>query len=763
MAETLNSRIKSLRKEKAMTQLELAGKLNITDKAVSKWESGDGNPDITLLAKLAEIFGVTIDYLLTGKVEEIISLDDMDQEKKALYLIKKDDLINFTKYGCDDDYILFDLTSKKNIFSRRINKKSLEAKREAIISNRSYKIFGALLEKFITFVAKNNDCKRYQKTQFSEACFVKDYLDDFVLMCAALGRIDILELIKFKWFRIGTPKKDSNEFEPYAISEETLKKLLDVKETKRDVVDYICDPAFLLVLNKPDMFGRNIQIPTTGAQINYLLLHLYKKQDETRVKTIVDRLYKNLKENGSAYAGYNISNDIRGGYYNAKKSYQAGLCYSSKSYNGIAYPKYFAFVPLIDSALKEAEASLDVNSVILFNDYNKEVGKMLKIEVSYLSDEDIDTLRTKADPKANKYEVTISEFTRMGLIAFRNVIGSINVIKEVPSLKKSIGEAKDLYENVIIKGSISYMELIYKCLENNDFKSLFKFASDYQLDDFEDIILSNDIQKIKDYARLSFGFSKVELDAYNKNVESIQRCNDKINRFKTYRTYSASNQQYDEIQKLEAKNMAIICGSMKPNGKRIEKLLVRQLEVLGFDSIIRLNLSEDVVAECEALKKEDLDNYVNKVEELIESITKEKAMKAEYDKVTSEITFDFIKEEVAKGNLDNATIKLCVLLEGILKYRYRYEGDLFSMIDTFMKNHLQLHEMINPYDDEDNSYYSNLETDRKNAEDNIRIGNTKNLLHKLRMRRNNLVHSSNSNVAFTDDDLLRCIEIVEKL
>ena len=55
-----------LRKSLGMTQDELAKKLNISDKAVSKWENGIGYPDITQLPSLAKIFGVSIDYLILG-------------------------------------------------------------------------------------------------------------------------------------------------------------------------------------------------------------------------------------------------------------------------------------------------------------------------------------------------------------------------------------------------------------------------------------------------------------------------------------------------------------------------------------------------------------------------------------------------------------------------------------------------------------------------------------------------------------------------
>ncbi len=56
--------ITQLRIAKGMTQLELAEKLNYSDKAVSKWERGDSLPDITVLAQISEMFGVTLDYLI---------------------------------------------------------------------------------------------------------------------------------------------------------------------------------------------------------------------------------------------------------------------------------------------------------------------------------------------------------------------------------------------------------------------------------------------------------------------------------------------------------------------------------------------------------------------------------------------------------------------------------------------------------------------------------------------------------------------------
>ena len=58
--------IAALRKKKGWTQVELAEKLQVSDKAVSKWEKDDSYPSIEFLPVLASLFGVTIDYLITG-------------------------------------------------------------------------------------------------------------------------------------------------------------------------------------------------------------------------------------------------------------------------------------------------------------------------------------------------------------------------------------------------------------------------------------------------------------------------------------------------------------------------------------------------------------------------------------------------------------------------------------------------------------------------------------------------------------------------
>ena len=76
--KTLGMMISSLRKENGMTQLELAEKMGVTDKAVSKWERDLSCPDVNTIPKLAEVFNISVDELMQVKA------DSQKEEKKDI-------------------------------------------------------------------------------------------------------------------------------------------------------------------------------------------------------------------------------------------------------------------------------------------------------------------------------------------------------------------------------------------------------------------------------------------------------------------------------------------------------------------------------------------------------------------------------------------------------------------------------------------------------------------------------------------------------
>lgn len=81
MENTLGKRIAQLRREKGLKQDDLAQMLDISPQAVSKWENNLTCPDISLLPKLAQILGVTVDELLSGKAEPVATVVPIEKRK----------------------------------------------------------------------------------------------------------------------------------------------------------------------------------------------------------------------------------------------------------------------------------------------------------------------------------------------------------------------------------------------------------------------------------------------------------------------------------------------------------------------------------------------------------------------------------------------------------------------------------------------------------------------------------------------------------
>ncbi len=103
--QNINDRIIKLRKLANLTQIQVAQKLNVSDKLVSKWECGESVPNVEDILKLSQIFGVTLDYLLKGDISEqdnkILNRPPTWDEKadlfieKCLNIIKEKGLIKY--------------------------------------------------------------------------------------------------------------------------------------------------------------------------------------------------------------------------------------------------------------------------------------------------------------------------------------------------------------------------------------------------------------------------------------------------------------------------------------------------------------------------------------------------------------------------------------------------------------------------------------------------------------------------------------------
>ncbi len=127
-------------------------------------------------------------------------------------------------------------------------------------------------------------------------------------------------------------------------------------------------------------------------------------------------------------------------------------------------------------------------------------------------------------------------------------------------------------------------------------------------------------------------------------------------------------------------------------------------------------------------------------EKIKQRIINELALKIDKDSIVGDLTKEYFERELGKGNTDMVIIKLCVRLEAVLRCDYHYEGDLSVMLDKYCSG-------FNTYDDEGNDYDPY----------------TPSVLNKLRMKRNNIVHSEKNSVDLTLEELKYCIDYICKM
>ncbi|MBE5742838.1 MAG: helix-turn-helix domain-containing protein [Clostridiales bacterium] len=136
-----------------------------------------------------------------------------------------------------------------------------------------------------------------------------------------------------------------------------------------------------------------------------------------------------------------------------------------------------------------------------------------------------------------------------------------------------------------------------------------------------------------------------------------------------------------------------------------------------------------------------LDEVIEKLNAVKQRIIDDLSLKLDKEKTVGDLTKEYFERELGKGNTDMVIIKLCVRLEAILRCDYHYEGDLSVMIDKYCQEHGW----------EDDGWGYSVESECVKY------------LQKLRMKRNNIVHSEKNNVDLTLEELKYCIDYICKM
>ena len=197
----LGEKLQELRKQKGLTQEELAEILYVSRTAVSKWESGRGIPNIESLKSISKYFSVSIDELLSG--EEILAAADEDLKQKEKHLCD----IVFGLLDCSMIMFLFlpFFGEKGGEIIKEVSLLSLSGISEYIKSAYFIIVFGIILTGILILALQNCECNFWTKNKHfvslilsaaGTVCFMMTLQPYAAFFCFVFLAIKAIMLIK---------------------------------------------------------------------------------------------------------------------------------------------------------------------------------------------------------------------------------------------------------------------------------------------------------------------------------------------------------------------------------------------------------------------------------------------------------------------------------------------------------------------------------------------------------------------------------------
>ena len=564
---SIGKTIATLRKAKGWTQVELAEKLNVSDKAVRKWESEAGFPEISQLPAMATLFGVTIDYLMTGKTpeKEIVTIS------KAELCAKTDDvsLAEEVKDLPNDennknivDYIL--QYQSLNVFKKLceidssfINRfKMLDAMRLAVVSNSLSILVGKVfsVDRNCKFTFENED-----EIKSLLPVEDKEYFRNYQDQCNCLIPRDFFTLLV-------TDKR---------VNETTLNVFLS-NQNGRECVWYHAFP--------------------------YLIDEAYKNGND---KLLLKLLEISRKNNAIAYETIDPIYDN----YDSSYNYVLNYFFIAPKYGN----KGHGLVRVLKSTIKAALEKGDFDMVQEFNNINIDVENfvttkfrrlhesMTKSKCYVATSDEIRVAKLKLDKSVSRTDLEIQS-------AIHNGIVDIKELKEIADFK-AVKKALNDYP-------VHPFELVYRMYQQQKWRELFEFSVDYDINRLSDAILYQNKEDIEEnileiwtkdnqpYNRLkSLCFNNNELyvsirevsygSRTNHNQKSIQEVIDYLNDVRQ-RIISELSNKFDKEKIVGELTKDYLYSELSKGNKElvIIKLCVRMEAILKCDYNFQGDFSE---------------------------------------------------------------------------------------------------------------------------------------------------------------------------
>ena len=735
--ETIGDRIKEKRKELGLTQLELAEKLNVTDRAVSKWEQGEGDPSIAILPELAKIFDVTLDYLMTGKQVDIISLDiisldDMDANKRLEYLIKKDDVDNYKKYGYtikNKGTIDFKYQYPFSGYCRDTHHKFDVALIKMVIENKAKKIFNYICDEI---------CSEYKMV--SLACLFDTILDDVIKMAIDVDRADVLSVIGFNYLTVNDSKQNNrgrwncsyvlpllivklegglSEYgrlvETLSISSATFNYLFENKNNSPKCYKFVMDLEIKKRVNdKMDYFIYNRDNP-------YKLL---AKAVELSDFSFMEKFFRLAKEQFDA-TDFSTKDDYCYGYRTRYDS-NCGYLYNDHSViSRLFYIPQNVVYCLIDNK-KDALAREMM-------DYNAKLSSSLNSKLRITEQSKMYNYFTMKDIEVKRYkELNNSKLSDKE----KEMIQSVNKHIIVPGYLQKKDDLKFI-RKILDENYYHPYEFVFKCLHNKKEKDLLKYFIDTENETLSDLLLKGK----EHYNELLFNTYKVFKDAPNSLMikENIKKLND-------YMKETISRQD-EKIAKED------------PMSESFLKIEGSIEDYIAYKTCNFMAKNNPIIRHIEDLKED----IYNKVKARLEAQKREEEARKERAKAVKGLTKQYFEGLLKKSENELFVIKLSSLLDAILRFDYRYEQEDFA---DRLKAYCDFCESLLPKSRDMDDGWGYMVLDTKYEEEVVKPEREKferkaNLLNRLRMLRNNIAHAETKKVReLSAEEMVECMNIV---
>lgn len=457
--------ISQLRKEKGWTQAELANKLQVSDKAVSKWESNKGEPSIEFLPILAQLFDVSLDYLMTGKEKEdkIITISRLE------LCAKKDDVAMYRNFKIDSDY---KDENGKTIF-------------HYVFDYESKKLFTYLIEnnEFFTYIEYyGDDSKTMEKFYYMEIlCNDKNIINDLL-------KLDYINAtnntgLDDRVYRYINYKNTGLKIVRNCLSDRIIDKIVYDKNLNKAIKDTMI----------PEKIFSNTNLPISFP---YIIYYVIRKKD---YKLALSLLKKSLE-------------------YNEKQADQDKNDFNNVYGRGINYYKNFVNLPkeVFDNLLENEQYDL----IDIANKVNtKKYGINHRPNLFQMTQYDIDSNKINHNSKLSKKEKDLQLCIHNGIICLDELIALNDY---------------DLYEKTLKKYPANEYEVIFKAINDKDYKKIFEYAVQHSITNIIDVIRNKKLDLIEEnfckYIRSkhspSYGSNKIILSSdINKEYYTIYKRN----------------------------------------------------------------------------------------------------------------------------------------------------------------------------------------------------------------------------------------------